>query len=61
MIKAVRIDHRLVHGQVAFSWTQFLGANRIIVIDDKAATDDFQLMALKMSKQIGRASCRERV
>ncbi|MDZ5000395.1 PTS mannose/fructose/sorbose transporter subunit IIB, partial [Clostridium perfringens] len=24
MIKAVRIDHRLVHGQVAFSWTKFL-------------------------------------
>lgn len=23
MIKLVRIDHRLVHGQVAFSWTKF--------------------------------------
>ena len=37
MIKALRIDHRLVHGQVAFTWTHFLGATRIIVIDDKAA------------------------
>ncbi|MCD7950969.1 MAG: PTS sugar transporter subunit IIB [Erysipelotrichaceae bacterium] len=53
MIKAVRIDHRLVHGQVAFSWTQFLGANRIIVIDDKAANDEFQKMALNMSKPSG--------
>lgn len=53
MIKAVRIDHRLVHGQVAFSWTQFLGATRIIVIDDKAANDEFQKMALNMSKPAG--------
>ena len=53
MIKAVRIDHRLVHGQVAFSWTHYLGATRIIVIDDKAASDDFQKMALKMSKPAG--------
>ncbi|MCD7892156.1 MAG: PTS sugar transporter subunit IIB [Erysipelotrichaceae bacterium] len=53
MIKAVRIDHRLVHGQVAFSWTQFLGVNRIIVIDDKAANDEFQKMALNMSKPTG--------
>lgn len=53
MIKAVRIDHRLVHGQVAFSWTHFLGATRIIVIDDKAATDEMQKMALNMSKPSG--------
>lgn len=53
MIKAVRLDHRLVHGQVAFSWTQFLGATRIIVIDNKAANDEFQKMALNMSKPAG--------
>ncbi|MEG0365186.1 MAG: PTS sugar transporter subunit IIB [Coprobacillus sp.] len=53
MIKAVRIDHRLVHGQVAFTWTHFLSATRIIVIDDKAANDEFQTMALNMSKPAG--------
>lgn len=53
MIKALRIDHRLVHGQVAFSWTHFLGATRIIVIDDKAANDELQTMALNMSKPAG--------
>lgn len=42
MIKAVRIDHRLVHGQVAFTWTHFLAATRIIVIDDKAAMMSFK-------------------
>lgn len=50
MIKAVRVDHRLVHGQVAFTWTHFLAATRIIVIDDAAASDEFQKMALNMSK-----------
>ena len=50
MIKALRIDHRLVHGQVAFTWTHFLSATRIIVIDDKVANDDFQKMTLNMAK-----------
>jgi PTS system mannose-specific IIB component len=53
MIKALRIDHRLVHGQVAFTWTHFLSATRIIVIDDKAYGDDFQKMALSMAKPAG--------
>ena len=39
MIKGLRVDHRLVHGQVAFTWTHFYAATRIIVIDDKSATD----------------------
>ena len=37
----VRIDDRLIHGQVATMWTNYLGVNRIMVIDDKAASDDF--------------------
>ena len=48
MIKAVRVDHRLVHGQVAFTWTHYLAVSRIIVIDDKAANDEFQKMALNV-------------
>ena len=27
MIKLLRVDHRLLHGQVAFSWTTNLGAD----------------------------------
>ena len=53
MIKGLRVDHRLVHGQVAFTWTHFYAATRIIVIDDKSATDEFQKMALNMSKPAG--------
>ena len=34
MIKLVRVDHRLLHGQVIFSWTRQTAANHIIVADD---------------------------
>lgn len=34
MIILTRVDHRLLHGQVAFSWTQAIGAdcNLIVVL-----------------------------
>lgn len=50
MIKVVRIDHRLLHGQVIFAWTKSQGIERIIVIDNDAAGDDFKKMSLKLSK-----------
>ena len=28
MVKLVRVDERLVHGQVAFAWTNSLAADR---------------------------------
>lgn len=45
----VRIDERLIHGQVAATWTNTLNATRLMVIDDSAASDDIQKMALKMA------------
>lgn len=50
MIKLVRIDHRLMHGQVVFSWTKALGIERIVVIDTGTANDEFKRMSLKLSK-----------
>jgi PTS system galactosamine-specific IIB component len=43
-----RIDNRLVHGQVGVTWTQTIGANLIIVADDKVVQDSLQqsLMAV---------------
>ena len=40
MIKVIRIDHRLLHGQVIFAWTKSQGIERIVVIDNVAAGDD---------------------
>lgn len=45
----VRIDERLIHGQVATYWTNFLKATRIMVIDNLAVKDDIQKMSLKMA------------
>lgn len=50
MIKLVRIDYRLIHGQVAFAWTRNLDANVILVANDKAATDEIVKMTLKLAK-----------
>ena len=44
-----RVDERGIHGQVAASWTNTLNASRIMVVDDMAAKDDIQKMALKMA------------
>ena len=40
-LKLVRIDDRLIHGQVVAVWLKALGAKRIIIVDDKTARDDF--------------------
>ncbi|WP_125762472.1 PTS sugar transporter subunit IIB [Companilactobacillus hulinensis] len=53
MIKFCRIDHRLLHGQVIFSWTKSEGIERIIVIDDTSANDEFKKMSLSLSKPTG--------
>ncbi|MDR0615379.1 MAG: PTS sugar transporter subunit IIB, partial [Synergistaceae bacterium] len=34
MIKLVRVDHRLIHGQVAFSWTKYLDADCVLLASD---------------------------
>lgn len=40
-INLVRIDSRLIHGQVITKWLKMSGANRIIIVDDELAKDDF--------------------
>jgi mannose/fructose/N-acetylgalactosamine-specific phosphotransferase system component IIB len=50
MIKLTRIDDRLVHGQVAFTWVSSLGIDCLVVANDKVAKDDFQKMALGLAK-----------
>lgn len=49
MISMIRIDDRLIHGQVAFVWTKHLGVNRIVVANDSVAKNDIQKMSLKMA------------
>lgn len=49
MIKALRIDERLIHGQVAVTWCSALNVDRIIVANDKAAKDEVSIISLKMA------------
>lgn len=53
MIKHVRIDERLIHGQVAMVWTNFLGCDRIMVADNEAVKDELVVAALKMACPAG--------
>lgn len=53
MIKLVRLDYRLLHGQVVFAWTGHINAQRIIVVDDAAANDELKKSALSLSKPAG--------
>lgn len=48
MIKMLRIDDRLLHGQVAFVWKNHLGISRIIVANDDLMKDPVQQLAMKM-------------
>ncbi|MEO5976883.1 MAG: PTS sugar transporter subunit IIB [Chryseolinea sp.] len=50
MLKLLRIDDRLVHGQVAFTWVPSLGIDCLLVANDKVARDDFQKMTLGLAK-----------
>jgi fructoselysine/glucoselysine PTS system EIIB component len=50
MIKLTRIDDRLVHGQVAFTWVSALGIDCLLVANDRVANDDFLKMAFGFAK-----------
>jgi PTS system mannose-specific IIB component len=49
MITHLRIDNRLIHGQVAVTWKDRIGADKIIVTNDKVAADPLQKMALPLA------------
>lgn len=49
----VRVDERLIHGQVAMVWTNTVGATRIAVVNDEAVKDEMIISALKIAKPAG--------
>lgn len=50
MIVMTRIDYRLLHGQVAFAWTNNLSANAILIANDSVAKDNFRKKTLQLAK-----------
>ncbi len=53
MIKKIRVDHRLIHGQVGFTWTKFLDADCILIASDAIMNDSLKMSAMKMAKPSG--------
>lgn len=53
MLKLLRVDHRLLHGQVAFSWTQSLGADCILIANDDVPQNDIRKTTIKLAKPQG--------
>lgn len=53
MIKLLRLDDRLLHGQVAFTWTPALGVDTLMIANDKLAKDEFRKMTLGLAKPPG--------
>lgn len=49
MIKTLRIDERLIHGQVAVTWCAALDIDSIVVANDEAAANEITVMSLKMA------------
>jgi mannose/fructose/N-acetylgalactosamine-specific phosphotransferase system component IIB len=49
MIKHLRIDNRLIHGQVAVTWMRRINADAIVVVNDDVAKDRIQQMALPLA------------
>ena len=42
MIKLLRVDHRLLHGQVVFSWVSALDPDCILVANDDVVKDELR-------------------
>lgn len=53
MIIQIRVDDRLIHGQIAVVWSKQFGSTHMVVANDKAANDEVQKMTLKMATPSG--------
>ncbi|MCR1900005.1 PTS sugar transporter subunit IIB [Irregularibacter muris] len=52
-INLIRVDFRLIHGQVITKWSKRVNANRMVIIDDKLANDPFMKDIYAMAAPTG--------
>ncbi len=52
-IKLIRIDFRLMHGQVVTNWIKQVSADSILIVDDKLAEDKFLAQVFLMAAPPG--------
>lgn len=48
-IRMVRVDYRLVHGQIVAKWIKFRPVDRLVLVDDALVNDDFMADIYRMS------------
>ena len=51
MITLVRVDNRLIHGQVVEAWLPYLKVSRVVVADDEAASSPLVRAAMALAVQ----------
>lgn len=49
MIKMLRLDERMIHGQIAIKWSRHLSVDRIVVVSDEAAANPIVQKSLMMA------------
>lgn len=54
-ISLFRIDERLIHGQIAYSWSTAYPSDQFMVIDNELAVDEFQKGLLEMAVPSGKS------
>ncbi|MFK5705837.1 PTS system mannose/fructose/N-acetylgalactosamine-transporter subunit IIB [Ligilactobacillus sp. LYQ139] len=52
-VQLLRIDSRLLHGQVTTSWAKAFRLDRILVVDDAAAHDSLRQVLLQQAAPVG--------
>ncbi len=50
-IVLTRIDNRLIHGQIVGDWAGCVGANLLVVVDDKVANNEVEKSVMKIAAQ----------
>ena len=54
MIVQLRLDERLIHGQITTAWSRYLDVNAIVVASDKLAKDHLASQVLLMAAPAGK-------
>lgn len=52
-VELARVDERLIHGQVMTAWVERFWIQRIVLVDDELAQDEFMKQVLAMSAPAG--------
>ncbi len=52
-LSLVRVDDRLIHGQVVTIWLRAIGADLIVIVDDETARDDYLKTVLTLAAPAG--------